>query len=58
VNFFTDTAWSPPIPAAVLVAGFTLGIAAWYVLLLCQPHRVERDEEREVPGAPIAVSTG
>jgi hypothetical protein len=57
-NFFTDTAWSPPIPAALLLIGFAIAVAAWYALLLAHPTRSDEPDEPYVPSAPVNAVTG
>jgi hypothetical protein len=57
-NFFTDTAWSPPVPAALLLVGFAIAVAAWYALLLAEVATSDEPDEPDVPSAPFAATTG
>ena len=50
--------WSPPIPAALLLVGFAIAVAAWYALLLAEVPGAEPGDESDVPSAPTAATTG
>ena len=56
-NFFTNTPWSPPIPAALLLVGFAVAVAAWYGLLLAETSARNATDPQALPSAPIGAST-
>jgi Predicted membrane protein (DUF2142) len=58
LDFFTKTAWAPPVPAVLLVVAFAVAVVAWYFLLfLPAPGEDTEGDEADVTAVDTSART-